>query len=83
MTYLWFPAMRIEVILLDHQPDQFLWNARLHRVRWITKQWRVDVEWWRMRVWRDYYKLVTDSGLLVIVYCDLLDHSWYLQQLFD
>jgi hypothetical protein len=39
--------------------------------------------WWRLRLWRDYYKLVTDTGLLVIVYYDLLEGKWYLQQLFD
>ncbi len=83
MTYLWSPAMPIEMRFLNHQPTQFVWNTRLHRVGQITKRWRVDVEWWRIRIWRDYYKLVTHTGLLVIVYCDLLDYCWYLQQLFD
>lgn len=83
MTYLWMPSLPIEMVLRQDQPNHFLWQSRLHRVHFITRQWRVDMEWWRVRVWRDYYKLVTDSGLLVIVYCDLMMDSWYLQQLFD
>lgn len=83
MTYLWQPSTPIQMCLLDDRPHHFLWYARLHRVQWIPRQWRVDMEWWRVRIWRDYYKLVTDSGLLVIVYHDLVTDDWYLQQLFD
>lgn len=83
MTYLWMPALPIDMSLHNQHPRQFLWNSRLHRVHWVTRRWRVDMEWWRTRIWRDYYKLVTDSGLLVIVYCDLLTDLWYLQTLFD
>ena len=83
MTYLWIPALAIEMTLRDGRPVAFVWHGRVHRVAWIARQWRVDVAWWRLRVWRDNYKLVTDTGLLVVVYCDLLEEKWYLQQLFD
>jgi hypothetical protein len=50
----------------------------------VAKQWRVDVDWWRGEpVTRDYYKLTTTTGLLVIVYRDLLTGAWYLQRLYD
>ena len=83
MTYLWLPALTIEMTLRESRPAFFVWQGQNHRVRWIARQWRVDVGWWRLRVWRDYYKLVTDTGLLVVVYCDLLEEEWYLQQLYD
>lgn len=64
-------------------PKRFQWNERIHFVQQVANSWRVDVGWWRLRVWRDYYKLLTTSGLLVIVYHDLLTDAWYLYQLFD
>ena len=64
-------------------PRQFTWQGNRHRVTEITKTWRVDVDWWRDRVWRAYFKLRTDSGLLVVIFQDLLTGEWYLQRLFD
>jgi len=83
MTYLWSPAMQIQMVLRNQQPQQFLWHSRLHRVHQIARYWRVDMEWWRLRIWRDYYKLTTDTQLLVVVYCDLMNDCWYIQQLYD
>lgn len=83
MTYLWIPALPIAMQTDEARLVSFMWEGRRHRVRRVARRWRVDVEWWRGRVWRDYYKLLTDTGLLVIVFHDLLDGRWYLQQLFD
>jgi hypothetical protein len=83
MSYLWFPAQAIEIQLQVEKLYAFKWRGRSHRVVWLAKQWRMDWGWWRLRVWRDYYKLLTDTGLLVLVYQDLLDGKWYLQQVYD
>lgn len=83
MTYLWSPAIQIQMTLSNRQPQQFLWSSHLHRVQQIAMYWRVDMEWWRLRIWRDYYKVTTDTQLLVVVYCDLTDNRWYIQQLYD
>ena len=83
MTYLWLPAQPIVMHLQSKKPSAFEWKKRKHCVVWIAKSWRMDWGWWRLRLWRDYYKLVTDTGLLVLVYYDLLEGKWYLQQLFD
>ena len=64
-------------------PSLFTWQNQDHPVVEITKTWRVDIDWWRERVWRAYFKLRTDTGLLVIVYQDLLSGKWYLQRLYD
>lgn len=83
MSYLWIPAIAITV---THQHDRLLafkWQDQTYQVIFISEQWRVDVEWWRVRVWRDYYRLVTDNGYLMVIYQDLHDQAWYLQQLYD
>jgi hypothetical protein len=64
-------------------PLRFTWTGRTHTVQQIANQWRVDVNWWQLRLWRDYFKLTTDTGLLVIVYHDLVEDAWYVQRLYD
>ena len=83
MSYLWIPAIHILVSLHDNDVVAFTWDGQNHRVVFITEAWRVDVEWWRVRVWRDYYRIVSDKGYLVVIYQDLLDSNWYLQQVYD
>ena len=49
----------------------------------IAKQWRVNADWWRgAPVARDYFKLATTTGLLLIIYRDHTG-AWYLQRLYD
>ena len=84
MTRLWPEGQLIEVAAdAQGRPLTFTWRGRSHRVVEITRRWRVDVEWWRRRRWRAYYKLRSDSGLLVIIYQDLQEGEWYVQRLYD
>jgi hypothetical protein len=84
MTHLWPDGTPI---LVERDaaalPQAFVWQGRTHQVRQLTNQWRIDQDWWQERVWRDYFKLITQTGLLVIIYCDLLTGQWYLQRLYD
>ena len=84
MTYLW-PDGELIAVEADslHTPCAFTWRGRTHPVQSIAKRWRVDVDWWRVRVWRENFKLATGTGLLVVIYRDLLSGDWYLQRLYD
>jgi hypothetical protein len=64
-------------------PIDFQWGKQQHKIDNLLHQWRVDMAWWRDRVWRDYYKLTTTSGLLVVIYQDLDSKEWFLQRLYD
>jgi hypothetical protein len=88
MTRLWPVGLAISVTGAGDgagrsRPASFTWQNKTHRVDEITREWRVDIDWWRGRVWRDYFKLSTDTGLLVIIYRDLVSGEWYLQRLYD
>ncbi|MDX1612890.1 MAG: hypothetical protein R3300_01195 [Candidatus Promineifilaceae bacterium] len=86
MTRLWSMGESItveETALANRAPRRFHWQAQTHQVLEVTQTWRVDVDWWRTRIWRTYFKLSTDTGLLVIIYQDLIDQQWYLQRLYD
>jgi hypothetical protein len=84
MTRLWLESVPVTVEVNGQGlPVILIWNGRRHQVALIANHWRVDMEWWQRRVWRHYYKLATESGLLVLVYQDLVDEAWYLQRIYD
>ena len=64
-------------------PQSFIWQGKRHPILRVARRWRIDVYWWRGRVWREYFKLVTGTRLLVEVFHDLIDGEWYVQRLYD
>jgi hypothetical protein len=84
MTRLWLNGVMIAVEVDSlHNPLRLLWRKQLHHVQHIHNRWRVDREWWRQRIWREYLLLDTKTGLLLVVFHDLLNDKWYLQRLYD
>ena len=85
MTRLWPKGVPIVVSQNGSEvPDRITWQGQTHGVAEIAKRWRVSVDWWRgAAVARDYFKLATTTGLLIIIYQDLHTGAWYLQRLYD
>jgi len=84
MTRLWLQGDPIIVGKADAwTPAAFHWRGSDHAVDTIITQWRIDRLWWTMRIWRDYFELTTHSGLMVVIYHDLIADTWYLQRLYD
>ena len=50
------------------------------RVEAIRERWRIDDEWWRLPLSREYRAVVLDDGRSVTLYHDLLDGLWYAQR---
>ncbi|MCA9298301.1 MAG: hypothetical protein KDA28_04500 [Phycisphaerales bacterium] len=46
----------------------------------IRERWRIDDEWWRQPISREYRAVVLDDGRFVTLYHDLLDGLWYAQR---
>ena len=82
MTYLRHDLIEVQFDGL-YTPKVFIWNRQSHRVEQVANRWRVDVEWWHQRIWREYFKLTTHNGMLVVIYRDLLTQDWYLQRIYD
>jgi hypothetical protein len=83
MTRLWLVGSIITMTEHAELPAHFVWQGRVHRIQHIARRWRVDLEWWRLRIWRDYFRVTTDTGLLVVLYHDLQTGAWYVQRLYD
>jgi hypothetical protein len=50
------------------------------RVAAVREAWRIDDEWWRQPISRDYRAVVLDDGGPVMLYHDLLNGRWYAQK---
>ena len=64
-------------------PRRFTWQGQVHTVSAIANVWRIDDAWWQQRVWQDRFKLITTTGLLVILSHDLLTDAWRLIRVYD
>ncbi|CAN5680436.1 hypothetical protein BH23CHL7_BH23CHL7_15340 [soil metagenome] len=82
MTRLLGHHPRIDVDLAAHgRPCRLRWTGGSEQVE-VCNQWRVEEEWWRRPISRDYFKL-SGSQLLALVYLDRVDGSWHLERIFD
>ena len=68
-----------------HRPAGFAWQGAAHRVVEVCNRWRVHTRWWEPEeaLWREYLKVTTDTGLLCLLYRDLLGGGWFLARVYD
>ena len=64
-------------------PLAFAFRQRQFTVARVLERSRLDAGLWRWRVIREYFTLLTDSGLLVVIYRDVRGGQWYLEQVLD
>jgi hypothetical protein len=50
------------------------------RVETVRERWRIDDEWWRESISREYLAVVLDDGRVLTLYHDLSDGLWYAQK---
>ena len=88
MTYL-FTTPRPIPVALDGQgerPRVFEWMGTRHTVEEVLDLWRVDTKWWEgeeARIAREYWRVITDRGLMVTIFRDMKADGLYLVQIFD
>ena len=46
----------------------------------VRERWRIDDEWWRQPISREYRVVVLDDGRNITLYHDLLEGNWYAQR---
>jgi hypothetical protein len=69
----------------EEPPSGFHWQQEPHHILEVCNRWRVHARWWEgdRAVWREYFKVTTDSGLLCLIYHDLQSGNWYLSRIYD
>lgn len=84
MTWFWPHGLPVAVHTAGkRQLHAFYWQGRWHPVDVLVRRWRVDTGWWHRRVWREYWLLITRTGLLAVLYRDLQTGRWYLLRVYD
>jgi hypothetical protein len=83
----------VEVAVRDGVPRRVRLGSAQRRVERVFARWRVESDWWRAPVSREYWKLQLESGgddddgnapgLVCDVYQDRLSHGWRLSRIYD
>ena len=85
MTRLWPEGEPVETWGGAETPDGFCWQGTAHNVAEVCNRWWIHTRWWQPEqvIWREYVKVTTDSGLLCLLYRDLLGDGWFLARVYD
>jgi hypothetical protein len=84
MTPFWANGKPVQVQAGGEKPETFRWSWRRHNVRDVNARWRIHALWWtESEVWRDYWEVTTDTGLLCVLYRDLRSDGWYLERVYE
>ena len=54
-------------------------ESSIRHVVEIGEIWRVDDEWWRTPIARQYVEIVLEEGGHAVLYNDLINGEWFLQ----
>jgi len=85
VTRLWVEGQPIKVWGEGGSPEGFLWDEEPQRVTEVCNHWRVHTRWWEpeQAVWREYWKVITEAGVLCLIYRDLQLGGWFLARVYD
>ena len=54
-------------------------RAHAKRVTAVRERWRIDDEWWRHQLSREYLTVVLEDGRSLTLYMDLVRGGWWIQ----
>ncbi len=60
-------------------PTELHRRGKRVQVAAVRERWRIDDEWWRSPISREYFALVLEDGRPVILFRDLVGGGWYGQ----
>jgi hypothetical protein len=85
MTRLWPKGEAVNAWNGERTPAGFAWQGASHRISVVCNRWRIHTRWWEPdeTIWREYLKVATDTGLLCLLYRDLLAGDWFLARVYD
>jgi len=67
----------------DGLPARMRIDRRDHQVERVLARWRLETDWWRAPLSREYWKLWLSGDLVCEVYQDRLDGEWKLTRWYD
>ena len=82
MTRLLSPPAAVAVTLADDGTPSFISGAFSGSIDPIAR-WKVETEWWKQPVVREYWKALLNSNLLCELYHDLSRDEWFVERVYD
>lgn len=62
----------------EGRPVSIHFRGKWRGIAVVREYWRIDDEWWRKPISRDYRDVVLSDGKPLTVYYDRVDGSWYV-----
>jgi hypothetical protein len=82
MTRLLSPPAAVEVTVAADGTPAFISGAFCGPVDPIAR-WKVETEWWKQTVVREYWRAVLNNTVLCELYRDLGRNEWFVERLYD
>ena len=60
-------------------PAVVVMGRRTRRVSVVRERWRIDDEWWRRPLSREYVSVVLEDGRFLTLYQDRVEGDWWVQ----
>jgi hypothetical protein len=67
----------------DGLPSRVRIDRRHHAVERVLARWRLETDWWRAPLSREYWKLWLSGDLVCEVFQDRADGEWKLTRWYD
>jgi hypothetical protein len=67
----------------DGVPARVRIAQRERAVKRVFARWRVDADWWRSRIDREYWKVDLGGGVVCEIFQDRLSEAWWLSRVYD
>ncbi len=84
MTELFHPPRPIQVrSAADGTPTHIQSAAGWQPITQVLNRWRLDCDWWRVPIAREYWRLLVDNTLAVECFCDRPTAAWFLERVYD
>src|SRR4029077_17823034 len=84
MTELLAPARPVRVrVDADGVPTHLESAAGWQPVTRVLNRWRIDCDWWRSPVSREYWRLLVDDDLALECYCNRASAEWFVERVYD
>ena len=72
--------MPVAIVVRDELPAAVTIDGAQRAVVAVRERWRVDDEWWRRPISREYVEVVLDDGRRLVLFRDLETGEWYRQR---
>ena len=54
-------------------------DGQTARIESVNETWRIEDEWWRRTISREYFEVLMEGGKRIVLFQNLLNGEWFAQ----